>query len=880
MLLGAALLAGPAFSALDISQYQLPMDRAPNLASQAISSLPQRRGAVLAAVACGSELRFISMLRESSNGEDMGGAILGKVAWIQQSSQIANPAVASIDKPCEFSVIVKHGDLCGLFDECGSAAFLGNPAWTQIVNPGPGLDTRLLRGRMLHFLPPECAITNADGIARFSLSAALRAPDPKDLEAPPVPRVRLTFKINSTCLSAQIDAALLAMSRGDKQVGTEGSPCRYFGASAGDWDATLKSLMRVAELDRRSGGLGSDARKHLNDTLIDIDGAPAQERYHFWECGNEERSVGDPQSRSDDRDGVDSMLDDVWDSGWSWLAFLIVFLLILLLIAALAIASLALLAAAMTAAVILGAAALFLTIPESENHLWMINSTKYLNNQYIIANGGTGYWDDQNDLREWILKHMQATAQKDFLEYNSRPYQRYSLSAIINLADFAKDPDVRVGARLILEQAVAKYAVTSNEGRRIAPFRRKRTDLPHVDGIPRDGTALTTKNPPTNGLFDLISGADHMHAIGLYYFGQSLNLPEFDGFPYAATVAGYAPAALYHATSDYLPDEATFALAIQRSSTPLVHQRLHHDSYEIVSSGASFSITAGGLTTGFPQNVSIDAIDKVFGPSIKDTAGAAVPTTLMVAGPPDRLPGLGDGADAVIRASVARRSSLDRFLRFEGKRPEAMEEYPSYDRNLCVWDGFACGVNVMIPADLEPPCMMPGARANWFFIRSDSPGCSAYNGGPTFWMVLYYKQRLGSDVSGWDSVYSNGFIEIVDDSEMSFEVFKSRVESRNAGAGEPMHVTDGCGGHYVSARGMQGQHLEFSCERVEKVDGIEQPDLEDWPHAGVPPQSTGVAPIQSNGSGKIEITSIAVKRKVVLDFERWDDPGFNIVLLP
>jgi len=56
----------------------------------------------------------------------------------------------------------------------------------------------------------------------------------------------------------------------------------------------------------------------------------------------------------------------------------------------------------------------------------------------------TGYWDHQNDLREWVLK-----------------------------------------------QAIANYTVTGNEGRRMAPFRRKREDLPHVDGTTRQPCLVT-----------------------------------------------------------------------------------------------------------------------------------------------------------------------------------------------------------------------------------------------------------------------------------------------------------------------------------------------------------------------------------------------------
>ncbi|MBM4201300.1 MAG: hypothetical protein FJ189_08445 [Gammaproteobacteria bacterium] len=612
--------------------------------------------------------------------------------------------------------------------------------------------------------------------------------------------------------------------------------------------------------------------------MIDIDGGPAQESYHLWECGNEEKSVGDPQTRSDERDGFDGFMDDLGDTleDLLWLLLLIFLIIAAAAIAAIVAAGGAAVAAigttlAIAAAVAAGA---LLTIPETENHLWMINSTKYLNNQYLIANGGTGYWDDQNDLREWLLDEMQTVLKKDFLEYNSRPYQRYSLVAITNLADFARDEDVRTGARLVLEYALAKYSVASNEGRRIAPYRRKREYLPHVDGIPRDGTALTTANPPHNGLFDLSRGADYPHALGLLYYGVSLNLLEFDGNPYAAT-SSYASQAIYGATSGYRPDEATYSLALERGHAPLVHQRLHHHAWEIVSSGASFTITAGGLTTGMPKNSTIDAIDQLF---VADDLGAAVPTVLMLAGPP-HVPAT-FMQPVVTRPNDARRSTLDRFLRFEGKRPEPVDSAPSYDLNLCVWDGFACGVNLVIPNDLKAPCMKPGPRGNWFFIRSDDPDCPAYRDGPRFWMVLYNEPRFGSDVDDFGPVYSIGFVEIVDGDEMSFDEFKTRVAQRNPGPGAPMNTTGDCDGAYVSVRNSPGQRIAFDCERVTQVDAIEQPEPEDWELAGAPPGAIGYAPLQANGNGKVEITSRLGKRRLTLDFEQRDNPMFIPATLP
>ena len=416
--------------------------------------------------------------------------------------------------------------------------------------------------------------------------------------------------------------------------------------------------------------------------------------------------------------------------------------------------------------------------------------------------------------------------------------------------------------------------MASDEGRRLAPYRRKREYLKHVDGIPHDKGALTSTEKPSNGLFDISEGADYMHALGLLYYGVSLNLLEFDVHYYAASFP-YASQAIYAATSGFRPDEASYSLALDRTNSPLVHQRLHHHGWEIVSSGAAFTITAGGLTTGMPKNTTIDLIDQIFVP---DDLGVAIPTVVMFKGPPHRAPSFTQPERK--RALDERRSTMDRFLRFEGKRPEPVDSAPSYDHNLCVWDGFACGVNVMVPSDLKAPCMKPGMRSNWFFVQSDDPDCSAYKEGPRFWMVLYNEPRFGPEVDDFGPTYSIGFVEIVDGDEMSFADFKMRVAQRNPGPGAPISTSGDCSGAYVSARGPTGQRITFDCERVTRVDTEIQPKPSNWPHAGAPPGALGYAPLQSSGNGRIEITSRIAKRKMTLDFTQWDNPQKVITFLP
>ena len=430
-----ALTAIEARAGLETFGYQLPMPPAPTTVAEAMATLPERSATVIAAMACGHEFDFINHLRKKDNGEGITAEVLAKLARLQSYSGHYTTGTTVINLPCEFKIAVAHWDVCKIYvDDCSSEdegkrkaaidAFAANPIWTSIHDSPPAgtpyaPDLKPLRDKMLSLLPPECA--DVDGVQRYSITAS-------------PPPLMLTFKIAVPCLVAQVNTSLIQMSRGERQAGTDGAPCHIFGTTKGDWDATLKDLIRIAELDRLRPVLSDEARRKLNEELIDIDGGPAQESYHLWECGNEEKSVGTPQQRSDDRDGFDSFMDDLGDTLGDLLWLLL--LVLIVVVAAIAVAIIAAggaVAAGATAVVVAiaasAAAAVLLTIPETENHLWMINSTKYLQNQYLMANGATGYASDQSDLRKWILDEMQKVMKKDFLEYNSRPYQRYSLVA-------------------------------------------------------------------------------------------------------------------------------------------------------------------------------------------------------------------------------------------------------------------------------------------------------------------------------------------------------------------------------------------------------------------------------------------------------------------
>jgi hypothetical protein len=118
--------------------------------------------------------------------------------------------------------------------------------------------------------------------------------------------------------------------------------------------------------------------------------------------------------------------------------------------------------------------------PETENHLLMIESSRYLVNQLLKDRTGDPAFDNaNNELSHWLLSYMRTIAQHDFLEFNSRPYARLALHALLNLHEFAREQRIRDAARILLDYTMVKFAVSSNRGRRVSPFRRQQQRINH-----------------------------------------------------------------------------------------------------------------------------------------------------------------------------------------------------------------------------------------------------------------------------------------------------------------------------------------------------------------------------------------------------------------
>jgi len=558
------------------------------------------------------------------------------------------------------------------------------------------------------------------------------------------------FVVTPECMRRQINVTLRRI-KVKGQPGTDGAPCHIFGKSPGDWDVDVRDLTRVVYLNMRNSErhiLFEDVAKYVSDQLLTLSGPPGLTSYSLFQCGNQENSTGSPQERAAERSWLNDTLDsvgDIFDWFWKRLALLVILLAAAGLLAAVISAlspELAAIVAAVVAAV--GVMVAFGRVPETENHLLMIESSRYLKNQEMISRlnesgDDTGVLgSDQMFVKHFLMSKFQEILKNDFQEYNSRPYSRYSLLAIQNVAQFADDTELRQAAHMVLQFSMATAAIGSYRGRRLVPYRR------HMHALRSRGFI---------SLFDNDTNGDHLIPLMMFFTGQTQQLPN-NSLPLEAF--GHM---IYYASGtigahSVFPDNIIMEAAIEKSRR--YEQRIGHAGAEYYSGGDGWLVTAGGVQTG-PTNFFIAPVKLPFKKLyLDDDRGAAWPTTLMLSAAvikehfwEDQMPmedfirieGLKiiyeqesqqagrDRAksDAHIETVTSIRSERGHW-RGEGIRNGKLEEFvvrdettETFEGNLCVGMGFACGFNLEFPFPLDGTRLNCGdARpGNWIFFDTD-----------------------------------------------------------------------------------------------------------------------------------------------------------------
>lgn len=303
-----------------------------------------------------------------------------------------------------------------------------------------------------------------------------------------------------------------------------------------------------------------------------------------------------------------------------------------------------------------------LDLTDTENHILMIQVAQYLSNQLLgelPENAGNALYDNElNGNNAWMLDYLATHFVKEhFYEYNSRPYQGYSMLAIQLLHSYSQDERVSLAAEMILDLVSAWSGLQSNQLRRFAPFRRQPDYIVPEDVGRRKGHFSWAGDAEAERLALLVGNYGHLQAL-------KYKLPPGDGLRH------FVMAAL---TNQYRLPDVLLDLAIRQDGTPR-WLMARHDGVEMYATSSSALISAGGVFVegeyfGLDENNAL--VMQLVGQIVKqvsdEESGWAQSTT-------------------IIPTHESSANILD-MIRFEGHRDLKLRE------NTCVAPGFACGLS-------------------------------------------------------------------------------------------------------------------------------------------------------------------------------------------
>lgn len=418
--------------------------------------------------------------------------------------------------------------------------------------------------------------------------------------------------------------------------------------------------------------------------------------------------------------------------------------------------------------------------PETENHVLMIATARYLTNQLLYQRDQNPAYDNRRNGKgsrpnciDQVLGLLRNQLRDDFAEYNAKNYQEETRHALLNLCSYAYDAEVRLGARMVLDYVSAHIAVSSNDLRRMVPFRRRNETYPEVQSTTAFNSQQSADHPGfmDNSLLDA-HGADPMSAqfallagnTRAYQHANTRQWPDDSGktarpWDWAIT-PNFAPELTLGALSTYrLPPSIhdLFVNDLHRRFFQRLHRRFLSEEYqrncdnmEIYCGSPSYLITAGGR----PAEWVIPGKQGIPKSYQSQNLGVAVPTSFMPTGQ-------SAGADVSPNDS----NQLIQFCRFSDKwaDPSGDQKYGGTE-NYGVAPDFACGFGYYLPPWVANAVPHNQDGVPFFYA---SPG----NEPPGFYLA-FYKSGDFILMEAFDT-----WLHAADN--VTFAQFQSKVKSNN-----------------------------------------------------------------------------------------------------
>jgi hypothetical protein len=403
-------------------------------------------------------------------------------------------------------------------------------------------------------------------------------------------------------------------------------------------------------------------------------------------------------------------------------------------------------------------------IGETENHILMIATARYLTNQLLYQRANRIVFDnrrngtsDSPSCTDQILYLLRNILLDDFSEYNAKSYQHETRTALLNLCSYAYDHEVRLAARMALDYVAAHMAVSSNDARRMVPFRRRNNDT---------NSARTGAGRMTIGLTEWQRGADPLTEHMAMQSGatRAYEVASEPFRPFDWTIASDGVDAAMEMLSNYRLPPAIHGLFVdncQRRFFQVLHRTelpdtrvtgRNVDNWEVYAASPSYLITAGGEPGQYAINPYILGF---YLPKGQDQQlGVAVPTSFMPTGESaGNNPADPDHPRRGYQADAGNLIQLGKFGQ-EG-----------YLKNFGAAPDFACGLAQELPAWCRNAINKAESIDKFDFVNRRGP-----DGKPGFYLALLS-----------DGPYL--LLEALDTwlhPEVNFDEFRRVVAGRNA----------------------------------------------------------------------------------------------------
>ncbi|MEL6179055.1 MAG: hypothetical protein AAFS10_08880 [Myxococcota bacterium] len=388
------------------------------------------------------------------------------------------------------------------------------------------------------------------------------------------------------------------------------------------------------------------------------------------------------------------------------------------------------------------------TIGDTENHILMGAAAQYLTNQLLRARNQVErddplYDNALNGNDAWMLEHLHELTIENIYEYNSRPYQIFTMLALHNLAHYAENPEVALAALNLSTMLTGVYAIQSNGLRRFPPFRRQPVYI-QPDSIDQSQGWLHHRGD--NMVERMIFLAGNHTFLEPYGF----QFPRGRGGSYIFRAAAY----------DYRMERTLLALAVDKAAEPY-WVAIHHQNVELYSSSASLTVGGGGFfqEPDFPlvmldgMEIDPNSLAGLGGEFEFGEAGWGRALTLM----PTREP-------------TDDQRNLPRFI----GHADLVER-----SNTCLGPGFVCGLapepGNLLGAQLDACAQEDG---NWRFFDFTAESC------PLDWgfYMAWYQVACNSDLCTARSANGTyGLAEFAEPAGVAFEAWRAAVLAENPG---------------------------------------------------------------------------------------------------